>query len=179
MTEDEIVDAVRARISAGRPSDLPDGMPVPAPASDEDIAEAEQIIGYPLPPLLRRLYREVANGGFGPFGGVEGLRDGYVGEGPGMLHEYVTWRNLPQEPDAPPAPPPGVLFFCDFGCAMWALLDCRHPEGQMWWWDAGDRHKLKLTLAQWFTAWLSGELSEVQSRPDLVLAEESWSRTYE
>jgi hypothetical protein len=32
------------------------------------------------------------------------------------------------------------------------LLDFRHPEGQMWLWDQGDRHKLDLTFPQWLEA---------------------------
>jgi hypothetical protein len=51
---------------------------------------------------------------------------------------------------------PGVLFLCDFGCAVWALLDSRHPQGQMWWWQVGNRHKLDLTFPAWLTAWLCG-----------------------
>jgi len=39
--------------------------------------EAEQLAGVPLPPLLRRLFLEVGNGGFGPGYGVLGLRGGY------------------------------------------------------------------------------------------------------
>jgi hypothetical protein len=53
-----------------------------------------------------------------------------------------------------------MLFFCDFGCATWSLLDCRHPEGQMWWWEMGDRDKLALTLPQWLAAWLDGRIDE-------------------
>ena len=41
---------------------------------------AERVIGFPLPPLLRRIYGEIANGGVGPFLGVEGLPGGYSSE---------------------------------------------------------------------------------------------------
>jgi hypothetical protein len=34
--------------------------------SSQAVAEAESELGFALPPLLTRLYREVANGGFGP-----------------------------------------------------------------------------------------------------------------
>jgi hypothetical protein len=42
--------------------------PLPAlvAATAEMIEEAEAITGFHLPPLLRRLYLEVGNGGFGP-----------------------------------------------------------------------------------------------------------------
>jgi hypothetical protein len=47
---------------------------------------------------------------------------------------------------------------CDFGCAMWALLDCRGPEGRIWFMDQGAVHRLDVSLAQWFESWLSGRL---------------------
>ncbi|MDX6329418.1 MAG: hypothetical protein QOI83_1801 [Streptomycetaceae bacterium] len=61
MTDDEVVEAVRALAQAGR---------LPNSATPEAVAEAEEVIGFPLPPLLRRLYLEVANGGFGPDEGI-------------------------------------------------------------------------------------------------------------
>ncbi len=43
--------------------------PLPAtlvPAAQEAVEEAERAVGLPVPPLLRRLYLELGNGGFGP-----------------------------------------------------------------------------------------------------------------
>lgn len=129
----------------------------------------EQVVGHPLPPLLRRLYLEVADGGFGPFGGVVGATDDEV------LQGYAEYLACEPEPDEPPPPPPGVFFLCDFGCAMWALVDCRHPEGRMWWWEEGDRHKLDLTFPQWIEAWLDGRLDPTFMRAR-ALQEEPWVR---
>ena len=39
---------------------------LPPPAAPEVLARAEASLGVPLPPVLRRAYGEVANGGFGP-----------------------------------------------------------------------------------------------------------------
>jgi hypothetical protein len=175
MTDDELLAAVQTRVQTGRPTDLQRNVLVPPPASAKALAEAEDIIGYPLPPLLRRLYTEVANGGFGPFGGVEGLRDGHTSNGLGMLDMYLQYDEPDPEPGLPPSPPRGVLMFCDHGCAMWVLLDCRHPEGQMWWWDEGERYKCDLTLSEWLAMWLTGQLE--QGFPgDLAIEDgESWS----
>ncbi len=159
VTEDEIVAAVSARVEAGEGADLPDAYPE-EPASEEALADAERIIGYPLPPLLRRLYREVANGGFGPFGGVDGVEGGYASEA-GMLVEYAQWRDEPL-PDGFPAWTPGVIAFCDFGCAMWALLDCRTPEGRVHFLDQSTLHPLDLSLGRWFELWLAGDLDMEQ-----------------
>ena len=68
---------------------------------------------------------------------------------------------------------------CDFGCAMWSLLDFRHPQGQMWWWESGDRTKLDLTLPQWFAAWLAGDIDRVREDPALMLSDEGWRQPFE
>lgn len=56
MTDDELVEAVRARVA---------DRDLPAPATPEDVAAVERAVGRPMPQLLRRLYLEVADGGFG------------------------------------------------------------------------------------------------------------------
>ncbi len=48
---------------------------LPPVATEEQVARAEARLGFPLPRLLRRLYREVANGGFGPGYGLLGIED--------------------------------------------------------------------------------------------------------
>jgi hypothetical protein len=109
MTDGEILNAIRIRILEGRPTDLDNRMSPPGPVSDELIAEAEQVVGYPLPRLLRRIYGEIANGGVGPFGGVEGLPGGYASDGVNMLDLYIGCRRAEINPDEPPPPPAG---FC-------------------------------------------------------------------
>src|SRR5436305_14391050 len=41
------------------------------PASEEQLSITEKLLGFTLPQLLRALYAEVANGGFGPGEGCE------------------------------------------------------------------------------------------------------------
>jgi hypothetical protein len=50
---------------------------------------------------------------------------------------------------------------------MWALLDCRSPEGQILFLDQSTLHHLDLALAQWLELWLSGKLdmSKLAARP--------------
>ncbi|WP_216858509.1 SMI1/KNR4 family protein [Actinomadura verrucosospora] len=57
MTDEEVLNLVAKR--ALQDGELPR-------ATSEQIKEAEAALGFPLPPLLSRLYREVGNGGFGP-----------------------------------------------------------------------------------------------------------------
>ncbi|MEV8453664.1 SMI1/KNR4 family protein [Streptomyces sp. NPDC052095] len=173
MTDDELFEAVRARVKAGRPTDCGSTPTAPEPASLDEVEDAGRAIGFRLPPLVRRLYLEIADGGIGPFLGFSPLHD----EELGMVSSYLGRLNAEPDPEGPPAPPPGVLFLCDFGCAMWALLDCRHPEGQMWWWEEGDRHKLDLTFPQWIQAWIEGDLTHEYMEARQLL-DESWAGSW-
>ena len=66
----------------GRANDIqrsmrtPAEQPLPPPATLDQVAATEAALGLRLPPLLRRLYLEVANGGFGPGPGLLGVRGG-------------------------------------------------------------------------------------------------------
>lgn len=66
-------------MAAGFSTDSSTELPQPATPAQLDAAEAR--LGFPLPPALRRVYAEVANGGFGPGGGllpVERAVDAYA-----------------------------------------------------------------------------------------------------
>ncbi|MFG2778851.1 hypothetical protein ACGFY7_13530 [Streptomyces prunicolor] len=66
MTEDEIIHAIRERYPAGER---------PPTAPPEAVAELEAAVGFPMPPLLKRIYLEVADGGFGRSGEALSLAD--------------------------------------------------------------------------------------------------------
>jgi len=153
MTEDEIFDAVRLSIG-------PDALP---PASPEAVAEAEEAIGYPLPPLLRRLYLEVANGGFGPRGGIIGVR-GYD------FHNSDIFADIVESAVAFRAEPgarcQGMVQLLDWGCGIASLLDCRDPAGAMWGWDSNIccmQHALfrqDITFNEWLAESIGREYDE-------------------
>lgn len=56
--------------------------------------------------------------------------------------------------------PPGIVPLMDRGCAMWALIDFRTADGQMWDWDPNlcclphALAPLEQSLAQWLADWL-------------------------
>ena len=61
-------------------------LPVPSyfeqsPATEEQLLETEDLLGFPLPPLLRELYKQLANGGFGPGYGLIGVTGGFCEAG--------------------------------------------------------------------------------------------------
>jgi hypothetical protein len=70
---------IKARAdSIERAMATPAEIPLPRAASEEQLAAAERRLGFALPPLLRRLYTEVANGGFGPGAGILGIAGGWA-----------------------------------------------------------------------------------------------------
>ncbi len=144
MTEDELLARLRARLPESRSWAGPARLATPAV-----IAEAEQVIGFPVPPLLRRIYLEVANGGFGPRDDVPGVGDdAWTSEDMDIVAMY-------EETSGRPGHPPGVVPVYDVGCAIMWLVDFRDPSGPMWGWDPHGccldhaRAPQGLTLADW------------------------------
>ncbi|MFI0895133.1 SMI1/KNR4 family protein [Streptomyces sp. NPDC020983] len=122
---------------------------------EQDVVAAEQALGFNLPPLLRLLYLHVANGGFGPDYTLLPL----VGSGRTVVGEYGPLL------DARPAHwPRGVLPILDWGCGMYAAVDCLDPvapvllfepnAGPEDWADAWFLDSP--SLAQWLDTWLAG-----------------------
>lgn len=103
-------------------------LPALPTAPADAVAEAENLIGYRLPPLLRRLYLEAGNGGFGPGYGILGLRDGHRGDtrrtALGLYREAhgtssTGWSFLPAS----------LLPICHWGCGIYSFTDCPQPQG--------------------------------------------------
>lgn len=74
---------------------------VAPPAIPADVAAAEVALGFAIPQLLRRLYTEVGNGGFGPNYGLEGVPT--MPSVPGTadivaLYEAYDWEPPPEHP---------------------------------------------------------------------------------
>jgi hypothetical protein len=77
---------------------------VPGPAAEADINSAEARLGYRLPAALRRVYLEVADGGFGPGAGLFGLSRIVT-----VYHEVQDHPVIP----AGSSWPPGILPIVD------------------------------------------------------------------
>jgi hypothetical protein len=104
---------------------LPGGLP--EPLSPARIAEAEQRLGFPLHPLLAAIYRDVANGGFGPDYQLLSLIDGPTSEQ--AVDCYTEARTNYAGTEW--AWPEGVLPILTWGCGMYACVDCRSDEGTL------------------------------------------------
>lgn len=152
-------------------------LPRPAVATVDAVQAVEEAIGCPLPPLLRRLYLEVANGGFGPHeGGILGA-PGYQG-----LTYHGDWDDLLDVHRAfgsgPGAHAPRhMLWLYNWGCAIWSLVDCSRREGVMWVWDPNGAEQPSpgnslfcqgIFLAEWLAAWLHGRLDTPRIAQDVI-----------
>ncbi|MGJ5793482.1 hypothetical protein [Streptomyces griseorubiginosus] len=150
MTDDELIQRIREH-------DAADELPPPAPP--EAVAELETAVGHPMPRLLKRIYLEVADGGFGRWGEALSLTDMTYSfsDSSRLLEEYLGWRGTPNHP-------PSVVPLLTWGCAIWSLVDYSTPEGRMWAWDPNARcphhgHALfpeDHTLAERLGGWLDG-----------------------
>ncbi|MGW3325967.1 SMI1/KNR4 family protein [Streptomyces virginiae] len=135
--------AVRARNSAQG-----HGKPLPAALGAEEIARAEGILGFALPPLLAALYTRVGDGGFGPECGLLPLHDAVSAYRAGRSS---AWRW-----------PEGVLPIADFGCSLSVCVDCRSDTAQVLLFDPGlGEPDLAWSidtpsLTAWLHGWLDG-----------------------
>jgi hypothetical protein len=144
-----------------RDGGLVEKLPPLAPATPEAVEEAEQVIGHNLPPLLRRLYLEVGNGGFGPGYGLLGVPGGHRDDLRNTAIDlYRKWhdggdRELPG----------GPLPICYWGCGIYSFVDCRTEPHAMWACDPNpgvedDLFREHVTLADWLDQWIHGRLHQ-------------------
>jgi hypothetical protein len=185
-----IIERIRRRIqdprltsSANAFSPRRQGLYPPAPVSILEAAEAD--LGFRLPPLLRDLYTQVANGGFGPGYGIFGLEGGYIDQdiindfqGGTLVEWYYTFRGtddaIPElEQDfedhfslfIDPEPKPGnwgwfdkLVPVCNHGCWQLSCIDCSRPEYPVLFYIGyGCELQLaSLSFEKWIESWLSG-----------------------
>ncbi|WP_037869295.1 SMI1/KNR4 family protein [Streptomyces sp. SPB074] len=162
-----------------------DGGALPAPADEATLAEAERRLGFVLHPLLARLHREIADGGFGPGYRLLPL----LGPGESLVEEYVA-RRAASAGAGHPEWPAGVVPVLTWGCAMYAAVDCLSAEGQVllfepnahgggswedcWFLDSPG-------LAAWLETWLAGTgwfEEETSGREDAAVPQ-PWERAAE
>ncbi|MEU9233071.1 SMI1/KNR4 family protein [Streptomyces subrutilus] len=124
------------------------GRALPAPLGGEEIARAERILGFALPPLLAALHTRVGDGGFGP--------------GPGLLPLGQAALTYEAKRASGWRWPEGVLPIADFGCGMYACVDCRSENAQVLLFDPNPGEPDLAwsidapALAGWLRGWLDG-----------------------
>lgn len=142
---------------------------LPDPLTPDLIERAETVLGFRLHPLLAAIYRDFANGGFGPDYQLMSLIDGPTSEQ--AVSCYIQKRA--ENAGTAWAWPEGVLPILTWGCGMYACVDCRSHAGTVllfepnpgdpdvaWWIDSP-------TLAEWLEHyihdtgwWLKAETGE-------------------
>jgi hypothetical protein len=165
--------------------------PYPA-ATEDDVRSTEKMLGFPLPPVLRKLYTQVANGGFGPGYGIVGARGGHPSIGPRMYR--TGWRmpervvaSLREHPERyleSDRSPDGFMQLCHWGCGMFSELDLR--AGHVYLTFAVELHEIAddgespigwgiqfqaSSVEEWLELWLTGELESSLDDRDQLLAE--------
>ena len=144
-----------------------------AKATAAQLTTSEQHLGFALPSVLRELYQNLANGGFGPGSGLRGVLGGYNGanhEGT-ILDFYPTlaksdelfdvvldhheWLVLPEG-----RWPRHMLCLGDMGCVQEACVDAVSERLYLLVVTAEERHALvplPWTLKKWLWRWVRGE----------------------
>jgi hypothetical protein len=124
-----------------------------------------------LPALLRRLYLEVANGGFGPGCAFLGVQGGFADDDlGGTLPE--AYHNMPQAAQCSLCEmdgiehwqtwPKRVVPVLNWGCGRFSSLDFSNPETPVLYWDPEAQphpgpvnlEVEQLSLAAWLKCWL-------------------------
>ena len=127
---DEIVALVRSRqVGFHGPDESP--LSCPPLAQKDALTNEERRLGFQLPPLLKRLYCEVCNGGFGPGYGLIGLSGG-ASDDLGRTAPEIYESFLTQAPsDLGWSWPRRLLPICNWGCAIYSCVDCTAPDFPM------------------------------------------------
>lgn len=143
------------------------------PVTQQELDHAEAILGFALPPLLKRVYLEIGNGGFGPAYGLFELYNEHQSQGfDSIVQTYLDMRSMTQEDidehwegedDKPTLWPEKLLMICDWGCNIYSCVDCASPEYRILHMDSNmSESEFAIespSLYQWFEGWLDGKLS--------------------
>jgi hypothetical protein len=138
-----------------------------APLQKVEIEAAEARLGFTLPSSIRRVYGEIANGGFGPSYGLLGLSGGMLNEDHA---DAVTLYQAYRQPDPEDVFwkwPTALLPLGHLGCAMYLCADCScdaapinwfepnpHTQGEPW---DDSFFPLARSFDEWLLAWLDGK----------------------
>lgn len=159
--DDLIIAAIRRRLKT-KVTDL--GRPPRAgliPGNAGDVASDEEDLRFRLPSLLKRLYTEIGNGGFGPGYALIGLTNGVPDDtGKTAPAIYEIFRSGPEL-----GWPDGLLPICHWGCAIYSCVDCLDPDFRMRIFDPNNHDGDDWTDAffedspsfeDWIRSWASG-----------------------
>jgi hypothetical protein len=150
MNDDELLNSLRMRReNEARRIDMttiptPPLFPVASPALIE-LCEAD--LGRRLPTLLKRIFLEVGNGGFGPAGGLIGISEGYADlDGCSLQERYC--RLMPEGWH------PELLPLFDWGGGTWSTVDTSDSKAMVVTADSFGYTTTVFSLSLWLSKWL-------------------------
>jgi hypothetical protein len=137
------------------------------PASLDVVERAEKELGFPLPPILREIYLQVANGGIGPGYKILGVKGGHTSDEGDSISEFFTLLGDFDPEDPEWKWPEGLIPFCHWGCAIYSCFDATRENCPVIWFDPNMREigelmeqqfiPHKSSLSEWFEGWLNGD----------------------
>lgn len=105
-----------------------------------------------MPPLLKRLHLEVADGRFDDRASALPLSDAVIRSSGTANRRHL----LDEVPEVCLRGPAGVVPLRFWGCSVWTHVDWRTPEGRLWGEDEGYVYPEKFTLAERLVRWMDG-----------------------
>ncbi len=137
------------------------------PANSKAIEDAEKELGFSLPPILKEIYLNVANGGIGPGYKILGVKGGHTSDEGDTISELYTALCSSDSKDPSWKWPYGLVPFCHWGCAIYSCIDTTKQSYPVVWFDPHLRemgepmsqHFIphKLSLSEWLHGWVGGE----------------------
>ncbi len=157
------------------------------PLAAKDLRAAERAVGFKFPELVRSIYLEVGNGGFGPEYGIVGTKGGAKLDGCSLESCYRDMLKL-EEHHAVWRWPQRLLPLANYGCSMWSCVDCEYKRLPMILWDPNnldseldaDDARLNWGNSFWdqsasLNTWLNRWLSEEES-PEPRWPSDAWMK---
>ena len=126
------------------------------PTSATVIESAEKFLGFSLPPLLREIYQNLANGGFGPGYGLVGLTGGYTFEDFGELPLVEYHLMLCSAPPEEFRWPPQLLNIAYGGCLFFYAVDCSQAKYPVMLLEGNTQEPISPTFTAFMERWADG-----------------------
>ncbi|MHB8628471.1 MAG: hypothetical protein ACYDBJ_27965 [Aggregatilineales bacterium] len=135
--------------------------------SPQQVRDAEEVLGFRLPDLVREIYLQVGNGGFGPGYGIAGLGGGFKVYTGTLVEECQFFRAMKD-------PYPGFgwdnrgwdwkhhyIIYGYWGCTITTVVDCEFASLPVYSLDAETlKPHSSATLRQWWSDWLAGQVKQ-------------------
>jgi hypothetical protein len=175
LDDQELIDAIKIRVSdqthattMAQLADYPATIyPPPSPALiDQAVAE----LGFSLPNLIREIFLQIGNGGFGPGYGILGLSGGCLLHGYTLVELTLFNRRLIEQFDAYGLEESDLdhwqwgdhyLLYAYWGCNTTTVVDCALPALPVYALDAlSIAPHPSGTLRHWWRDWLAGTIRQ-------------------